>query len=43
MNETYILRGLHARRQHDHFIKEHYFLVETLLVIIDTQFTRAEL
>ncbi|XP_074574014.1 uncharacterized protein LOC141830490 [Curcuma longa] len=37
MEQTYILRGGHARRQPDHFTNERFFRIEVFLVTIDTQ------
>ncbi|KAJ1275853.1 hypothetical protein BS78_05G167500 [Paspalum vaginatum] len=43
MEGTYILRGGRARRQPDHFTREHYFRVEIFRATIDTQLAELNL
>ncbi|XP_066334069.1 uncharacterized protein [Miscanthus floridulus] len=43
MEETYILRGGHARRQPEHFTKERYYRVEIFRATIDTQLAELNL
>jgi hypothetical protein len=42
LEESYILRGGHARCQPDSFTKEHYFRVEVFRATLDTQLHELE-